>query len=87
MPYEIRMHPSVERFLRRNRRLRELWDSRKDSLALSPRFGQGIRHLRGDLACNYRLRLDVWRMLYEINDETRTVLIYRARTRDDAYDT
>lgn len=86
MPYEILLHRKVQRYLVRNHTLRELWESRREALILNPRQGQGIRHLTDLFICNYRLRLDVWRILYEVSDESQLISVYRARLRDDAYD-
>ena len=86
MPYRIEEHPKVSRLIRKNPELRGLWEQRRSSLESSPRFGQGIQHLRYEYQCNYRLRLHVWRLLYEVDDESNAVRVYRARLRDDAYD-
>lgn len=86
MPYTICLHHRVERFLSRNHTLEGLWALRREELANSPTSGRGIRHLVDEFFCNYRLRLDVWRVLYEVDEQHETILVYRARPRDHAYD-
>jgi mRNA-degrading endonuclease RelE of RelBE toxin-antitoxin system len=86
MPYKVQVVPKVMKFIQRNPELRRLWEERRPHLLESPRLGQGIRHLREQFHCNYRIRLDVWRLLYEVDDESGVVRLYRARARDNAYD-
>ena len=86
MPYRAQVLPKVMRFIQRNPELRRLWEERRPHLLESPRLGQGIRHLREQFSCNYRLRLDDWRILYEVDEQHEAILVYRARLRDHAYD-
>ncbi len=86
MSYTIWLHRKVSRVLSKNYTLNRLWESRREELAVSPKSGHGIRHLADEFFCNYRIRLDTWRVLYEVDEENETILVYRARSRDDAYD-
>jgi mRNA interferase RelE/StbE len=53
-----------------------------DQLAENPR-PQDAKRLRG--ATDYSLRVGVYRILYDIDDETGTVTVYRVKHRRDAY--
>ncbi len=44
----------------------------------------GAKKLRGR-AEDYRLRVGVYRILYEVNDRDREVIIYRVKHRREAY--
>lgn len=62
----------VDRVMRAVRRLRD-----------NPR-PRGCRKLTGDEA-TYRIRIGDYRVVYEIGDETRSILVTRVRHRKDAY--
>jgi mRNA interferase RelE/StbE len=51
-------------------------------LQSEPRGG-GIKKLEG--GSGYRLKIGVYRILFEIDDAAKTVKIYRIRHRKDAY--
>jgi mRNA interferase RelE/StbE len=53
-----------------------------DRLAENPR-PPGAKKLRG--TTDYSLRVGVYRILYDIDDTTRTVTVYRVKHRRDAY--
>jgi mRNA interferase RelE/StbE len=53
-----------------------------DALAEDPRPA-GVKKLAG--AASYRLRVGVYRIIYEIDDTARVVTIYRVKHRKDAY--
>lgn len=53
-----------------------------DSLAANPRPPEA-RKLRAVGA--YRLRVGVFRILYDVDDESRTVTVYRVKHRREAY--
>ena len=53
-----------------------------EGLADQPR-PPDAKKLRGDWG--YSLRVGVYRVLYEIDDQARTVTIYRVKQRRDAY--
>ncbi len=53
-----------------------------DGLAENPR-PPGAKKLRAVGA--YRLRVGVWRILYDVDDESRTVTVYRVKHRREAY--
>jgi mRNA interferase RelE/StbE len=51
-----------------------------DQLSENPR-PEGVRTLKGEIG--YRVRVGDYRILYEINDETKIVTIYRVKHRRD----
>jgi mRNA interferase RelE/StbE len=53
-----------------------------DGLAENPR-PQDAKKLKGDLG--YSLRVGTYRILYDIDDETQTVTIYRVKHRREVY--
>ena len=53
------------------------------SLSETP-FPPGCKKLKGSTA-SYRLRVGDYRILYEVDTETRTVIVYRIRHRKDVY--
>lgn len=53
-----------------------------DRLAENPR-PPGAKKLRG--TTDYSLRVGVYRILYDIDDTTRTVTVYRVKHRRDAH--
>ncbi len=53
-----------------------------DQLVQNPR-PRGAKKLRGEMA--YSLRVGVYRILYDIDDESRTVTVYCVKHRRDAY--
>jgi len=53
-----------------------------DRMAENPRH-QDAKRLRG--TTDYSLRVGVYRILYDIDDEPRTVAVYRVKHRRDAY--
>jgi len=53
------------------------------SLAETP-FPSGCKKLKGSRT-SYRLRVGDYRILYEVDTESRTVTVYRIRHRKDVY--
>ncbi|MBN1933750.1 MAG: type II toxin-antitoxin system RelE/ParE family toxin [Anaerolineae bacterium] len=53
-----------------------------DALGDDPR-PNGATKLKGD--AGYRLRVGVYRVLYDIDDQSQVVTIYRVRHRQDVY--
>jgi mRNA interferase RelE/StbE len=53
-----------------------------DQLSDNPR-PQDAKKLRG--SADYSLRVGIYRMLYDIDDATRTITVYRVKHRRDAY--
>jgi len=53
-----------------------------DQLEQNPR-PRGAKKLRGEGA--YSLRVGVYRILYDVDDEIRTVTVYRVKHRREAY--
>lgn len=54
-----------------------------DSLAEDPR-PSGVRKLRGHIGY-YRIRVGAYRIVYEIDDDTRLIRVTRIRHRRDVY--
>ena len=53
-----------------------------DELAEEPR-PPGVKKLHG--RSGYRIRVGIYRILYEIDDEAKIVTVYRVKHRRDAY--
>jgi len=53
------------------------------SLAEDP-FPSGCRKLKGS-SSSYRVRVGDYRIIYEVDSETRTVTVFHVRHRKDAY--
>lgn len=53
-----------------------------DQLGENPRL-PGAKKLRGEIA--YSLRVGVYRILYDIDDKSKTITIYRIKHRREAY--
>jgi mRNA interferase RelE/StbE len=82
--YDVILANQAERDLRRlsPQIFRRVIDEIK-SLGEEPR-PPGCRKLAGSVS-DYRVRVGDYRILYEIQDETREVRIYRVRNRSEAY--
>jgi len=83
--YEVELTASAEKALDRipdsvYRRIAE----KLLVLEENPRPPRVSRKLQAPLE-GYRLRVGVWRALYVVNDESRTVTVYAVRHRRDAY--
>ena len=57
-------------------------EARVNMLAENPR-PEGAKKLKGETG--YRIRVGNYRILYEIDDTTRLVIIYRVKHRRDVY--
>jgi len=82
--YSILIHPKVLKYLQtlketdRRRLTRALM-----SLTDTPR-GRASKKLAGTLN-QWRLRVGDYRILYEVDDDLRTITVYRIRHRKDSY--
>jgi mRNA-degrading endonuclease RelE of RelBE toxin-antitoxin system len=83
--YEVALHRKVQRFLKSHHELAYDWGEISRSIAVSPRRGGQITHLKGRWHCDYRWRQGTYRLLYEIIDDDNIVHVYEANTRGDVY--
>ena len=83
-PYSLRFKSSVEKDLRRLR-FRSLARclERIDELRLTPRQ-RGVRQVVGGER-TYRLRVGVYRVIYQVDDASRLMTVLHVRHRKDAY--
>ena len=82
--YKVLLRPAAQRDLdRMERRVCERLLRAILALETEPR-PRGARKLVGGKK-EWRLRVGVWRVLYEIDDEEKVVRIFRVRHRRDAY--
>jgi len=83
MPYEVLLQPRARReFLALPPNIAKKIAAAMRTLTENPRSHQCIR-LSGSEG--YRLRVGVYRILYEIDDSARTVTVYRIKHRREAY--
>jgi mRNA interferase RelE/StbE len=83
-PYDLRFKSSVERDLRRlpiKSRARCL--ERIEDLRLTPRPAGARQVVGGERT--YRLRVGVYRVIYQVDDASRRVTVLHVRHRKDAY--
>ena len=88
LDYRVEQHKRVKKFIRKHTDLNDRWPEIESVLADSPRGYQGddtIVHLKANLLCNYRWREGSYRLLFEVDDETKTVLIFDADSRGQVY--
>ena len=88
LDYRVEQHRRVKKFIRKHTDLNDRWPEIESVLADSPRGHQGddtIVHLKANLLCNYRWREGSYRLLFEVDDETKTVLIFDADSRGQVY--
>ncbi|OGO47800.1 MAG: hypothetical protein A2W34_04255 [Chloroflexi bacterium RBG_16_64_32] len=88
LDYRVEQHKRVKKFIRKHTDLNDRWPEIESVLAGSPRGHQGddtIVHLKANLLCNYRWREGSYRLLFEVDDETKTVLIFDADSRGQVY--
>jgi len=88
--YTVEQHRRVRRFVSRHSDLRDRWQEIESKLASNPRGHQGddtIVHLKANLHCNYRWREGTYRFLFEVDDETKTVLVFDVESRGQIYRT
>lgn len=84
MAYDVRLKPSVERAFRKlPAEIQRRIGSRLDQLANNPRPSgseklAGVEHL-------YRIRVGDYRVVYEISDDDRVVLVVTIGHRSDVY--
>jgi mRNA interferase RelE/StbE len=81
--YEIEiLRPALKELARLPANYPRLVVERIDALADDPRPSGAIK-LRGEPG--YRLRVGIYRILYEIDDQTQRVTVYRIKHRREAY--
>lgn len=82
--YQVKIRSSAERDIKR---LDEMWQRRiiKEILLLSsdPRPINSKKLVGTDLG--WRLKVGDYRVVYEIDDKNKTVIIYRVKHRKEAY--
>ena len=86
--YTVRQHRRVAKFIKKHADLNDRWPEIESVLAESPRGYQGddtIVHMKADLLCNYRWREGSYRFLFEVDDETKTVLVFDVDARGQVY--
>jgi mRNA interferase RelE/StbE len=84
MTYHVRVTPSAEKDRQRlEPAIRKRIDSALRSLAGNPR-SRGSHKLRASRV-DWRLRVGDYRILYEIDDEERTIIVWRIAHRREAY--
>ena len=83
-PYSLRFKSSVEKDLRRvPAKSRGRCPERIAELRLTPRPA-GVRQVMGGER-TYRLRVGVHRVIYQVDDVARAVIVVSVRHRKDAY--
>ena len=85
MTYTVAVETSAERDLKRLPRdiLRRV-DTELMALSQNPR-PHGVVKLQGREGEGWRIRIGAYRILYTIDDDARTVSVYRIRSRATAY--
>ena len=82
--YTVKIKPSaLEELKRVPGRVRDRIKTAVESLKITPR-PPGVRKIAGRENL-YRFRVGDYRVIYEIDDEVKTVRIYGVRKRDEAY--
>jgi len=82
--FEVRLKPSARRgFSKLPREVQRRLASRLDSLSVDPR-PSGCENLAGEKRL-YRVRVGDFRIVYQINDRARLVLIAAIGHRSDVY--
>lgn len=83
MTYSLLAKPSLEKDLRSiNPKDLPTVNEKIKSLSAEPRQTKTVKLTNAD---GYRLRVGAYRILYEINDKTKTVTVCRVLRRKDAY--
>jgi len=84
--YTIRLERQAERELRKlPRDVIQRINATLQGLAYEPR-PHGVVKLAGQTGSKWRIRVGVYRILYEINDQQAHVNVYRIKHRRNAYD-
>ena len=83
--YTVHATPRVERELRRLPQdvIRRI-DAVFEQLRYNPR-PHGVVKLTGQSSSHWRIRVGIYRILYQIDDQHRRVNVYRIKHRRDAY--
>ena len=85
MSYRVQLSAAAERDLERIPRdaLRRV-DAKLSAMGREPR-PHGVAKLRGREGTGWRVRVGDYRILYTIDDDARTVSVYRIAPRSSAY--
>ena len=84
MPYVVEIAPRAERsFKRLPRKMQIRLGSRIDALVQNPR-PHGVTKLSGSVN-RYRVRDGDYRIIYEIDDDTLSVMVLKVAHRSNAY--
>ena len=84
MPYEVQIAPAAERQIQKLARTIQLAViARLESLAEDPR-PPGCEKLSGETSL-YRVRLGDYRIIYDVQDKSLTVLVVKVGHRGDVY--
>ncbi len=85
MPYEILLSKTaLKTYEKLTDKLHEGIDRCIAYLEISPKYGTNIKKLRGKTDC-YRYQVGGWRIVYEVNDAEKEVMIYDIGARGDVY--
>lgn len=85
MPYEVREHRRVKRFLRRHPEFAGEMEDIRSALSARPHRGPRVTHLKPPLLCSRRWRTAGYRLLYDILEDNGVVHIFDADVRGDIY--
>jgi mRNA interferase RelE/StbE len=82
MPYKLRYYPEVQRKLRDlpERIRRGVSDAILD--LIGDPYPPTAEELRDNLAGTWKIKLDGWRILYEVDEQDRVVKIVNVKRRD-----
>ncbi len=86
--YTVERHSRVQKFIKKRLDLSDRWPEIEAVLMENPRGHQGddtIVHLKADLLCNYRWREGGYRFLFEVDEGTKTVLVFDVDSRGQVY--
>lgn len=85
--YRIALTTAAEKFLHKkvNRRLLEKLSEKIDNLAVDPFAPNPNATKMKDLERGYRLRVGNFRVIYEIDSKTQTVIIWKIDHRSSVY--
>lgn len=85
--YRVVLTTAAEKFLHKkaDRRLLEKLSEKIDNLAANPFAPNPNATKMKDLEQGYRLRIGDWRMVYEVDQKTQTLIIWRIDHRSSVY--
>ncbi|MDO8684399.1 MAG: type II toxin-antitoxin system RelE/ParE family toxin [Armatimonadota bacterium] len=85
MSYKVLLESTAERDIQHLARdILKRIDSKLEALARDPR-PHGVTKLQGREGTGWRVRVGDYRILYTIDDDSKTVYVYRIRSRGNAY--